>query len=624
LKSQIEAQTKLLFQSFSLDGSEAPLLAKLKDRVKTSEDLAKNLEKLKSVSELYAEVQKELVGEQDLVGKAFLKATQAGETYFDTLSEGKKDKNVKERQELITKGLDNYRKKLEEVRLEFGDNFSPEQLLQLSNLQLTYESLSNSLSKFIQIKPTFDTEIWEKQIVDFALATGQILTDPFKRSEKEINKAKAKALLSVQNSEKEFINAFVAFELKANEQTVKTLEKQKDGKELVAKLTKDIEAQGKIAFEALQKQGIEILKFEDGVRTTNAELIKLNKTLRETREDAKEGFIVANAEEIAKQYDTVFIPLVLRKEEELAALQDKIRTKNFEKDEKYNDAILLLETELINQGIDITQMSYETKLGLLEKFLSKSVEKQKNADDEQKENLEKNLKNISDYIQQFSSFVGEVGSLVQQSLSFQLEQLEKNAKLAQEQVIGDTEEANKKRLELEEQYQVQRAALEKKATVKALQIQLVQAIADGAAATIQGFIDGGPPLAIVAGALAAFQVGIIAKQLNAAQSMAGGGLIFGPTHENGGVYAGGGINVEGGESVINKVSTVQYGSLLSSINQMGGGKPIINNAQNGLMEERLLQAIAKTNNQPIRAYVLNSEITSGQAINRRLSELATL
>jgi hypothetical protein len=36
--------------------------------------------------------------------------------------------------------------------------------------------------------------------------------------------------------------------------------------------------------------------------------------------------------------------------------------------------------------------------------------------------------------------------LVQQSLSFQLEQLEKNAKLAQEQVIGDTEEANKKRL----------------------------------------------------------------------------------------------------------------------------------------------------------------------------------
>ena len=78
------------------------------------------------------------------------------------------------------------------------------------------------------------------------------------------------------------------------------------------------------------------------------------------------------------------------------------------------------------------------------------------------------------------------------------------------------------------------------------------------------------------------------------------------------------------ESVINKQSTVQYGSLLSSINQMGGGKAIVNSQQNGLMEERLLQAFAKTKSEPIRAYVMNSEITNGQAINRRLSELATV
>ena len=101
-------------------------------------------------------------------------------------------------------------------------------------------------------------------------------------------------------------------------------------------------------------------------------------------------------------------------------------------------------------------------------------------------------------------------------------------------------------------------------------------------------------------------------------------MILGPSHENGGVMVGGGYNLEGGESVINKVSTVQYGNLLSSINQMGGGRAITNSAQNGLMEERLMQAIAKTRNEPIRAYVLNSEITNGQAINKRLSELASL
>jgi len=100
---------------------------------------------------------------------------------------------------------------------------------------------------------------------------------------------------------------------------------------------------------------------------------------------------------------------------------------------------------------------------------------------------------------------------------------------------------------------------------------------------------------------------------------------MGPSHEQGGIsFANGGVNLEGGESVINKVSSLNYGGLLSSINQMGGGAPLVNNPSNSLSEERLIQAIAKTKQEPIRAYVMNSEITSGQAINRRLDELATI
>jgi len=107
--------------------------------------------------------------------------------------------------------------------------------------------------------------------------------------------------------------------------------------------------------------------------------------------------------------------------------------------------------------------------------------------------------------------------------------------------------------------------------------------------------------------------------------MGAGGMVIGPSHENGGVsFASGGVNLEGGESVINKMSSLNYGNLLSQINQSGGGSPIVNNASNSLMEERLIQAIAKTKNEPIRAYVMNSEITNGQAINRRLDELATI
>jgi hypothetical protein len=280
----------------------------------------------------------------------------------------------------------------------------------------------------------------------------------------------------------------------------------------------------------------------------------------------------------------------------------------------------------------------------------------------------------------FSSFVGEASSLYQQKISFELAQLEKSSKETLEQVVGDTEEANTKRLELTKQYETQKAALEKQALIKSLQAQKVQAISALALALLQTYKDFGftPPGFIAAGigtALAGYQIALIQDQintaqslaggglisiqdqqntvqsvagggliliqdqinasqsfagggliplLNTAQSMAGGGLIFGLPHEMGGVNAAGGINLEGGESVINKVSTVKYQSLLSNVNQMGGGKPIINNAQNGLMEERLLQAIAKTNNEPIRAYVLNSDITSGQALNKRLSQLATI
>jgi hypothetical protein len=167
--------------------------------------------------------------------------------------------------------------------------------------------------------------------------------------------------------------------------------------------------------------------------------------------------------------------------------------------------------------------------------------------------------------------------------------------------------------------------------IKSLQFQLVQAIVDTAQAVTANLEV--PPLAIAVGILGAIQVALIGQQLNAAQALAGGGrirmgaggMVMGPSHENGGVsFASGGVNLEGGESVINRQSSMNYGGLLSSINQMGGGQPLVNNPSNSLSEERLVQAIAKSRQEPIRAYVMNSEITNGQAINRRLEQLSTI
>lgn len=54
-----------------------------------------------------------------------------------------------------------------------------------------------------------------------------------------------------------------------------------------------------------------------------------------------------------------------------------------------------------------------------------------------------------------------------------------------------------------------------------------------------------------------------------------GGMVYGPSHKNGGVkYNVGGrvVELEGGEAVINKKSTEMYKPILSAINQVGGGE----------------------------------------------------
>ena len=294
------------------------------------------------------------------------------------------------------------------------------------------------------------------------------------------------------------------------------------------------------------------------------------------------------------------------------------------------EQLVSLEQQLAIKGIDITKLTEEEKLKILKAYLDKQKQEKDAAADEDKKRGILTAQDIANTLQKFSQLVGQTASLVAQSYSFQLKQLDDASKAALEQVVGDTEQANQKRIELEKQYQLQKAEIEKRALIKSLQFQLVQAIVDTAQAVASNLEI--PPLAIAIGVLGAAQVGLIAQQLAYAQSLASGGrikmgaggMVMGPSHEYGGVSFAGGINLEGGESVINRQSSLNYAGLLSQINQSGGGQPLVNNASNSLMEERLIQAISRANQEPIRAYVLNSEITSGQAINRRLNELATL
>ena len=240
------------------------------------------------------------------------------------------------------------------------------------------------------------------------------------------------------------------------------------------------------------------------------------------------------------------------------------------------------------------------------------------------------IKKVQTDIEAFQGVLTSLSQYTTDYYNFQLTALEKRNEKIQKTIIGDTKQAADLRLETEKQYQLEKEKLEKQAAKRTLQITLAQAIANTAAALIKVTEQTGVFATLAAGIVAginAKQIFLIQSQIAALDSYqrggivkAAGGLITGPSHEFGGVMLGNGVNAEGGESIINRQSTIKYGSLLSQINQSGGGKPLVNNFD----DSRIVEALAKQKSEPIRAYVIEQDISSKQAVSRRLQELSRI
>ena len=616
LLTELEVNSKLVVQNINLTDVDNKILESLEKKVEAAKTYANELDRLKSFSQLYKEELNDLNPVQDSLGDIFTYVKGTGENLIDSL-DGLVYSAAQSKEALqdFDDGIQILKQGLSEddqqLLLDFASNYK--------ELFTTFQMLQQFSGKPLGFK----IDDFQKVVTDLNLLSGKITEDPYNRSKEEIVLAKITAQERAQILKNQFVYEYTLY-LEAQEKkkglTDKEIQEAKKTTIQIAAAT----------FDSLTGIGDGLLKFEQGVVVTSEKIIELNKQLQALAPAARAGFITQNADEIAKQYD-LLVPLIENEEQALADIQIEIAKKTFDDKKKYQEAILKLQADLLAQGIDIESLTYEQKLVLLEKFLGKSVAATTKAADDTKKATKTTIDAISEGLQQFSMLVGRTASLVAQSYAFQLSQLEKTSKEALSQVTGDTEEANKKRLELESQYQKEKAQIEKAALIKSLQFQLVQAIVDTAQAVTANLEV--PPLAIAVGILGAIQVALIGQQLAAAQSLAGGGrirmgaggIVMGPSHEEGGVsFASGGVNLEGGESVINRQSSMNYGGLLSSINQMGGGQPLVNNPSNSLSEERLVQAIAKSRQEPIRAYVMNSEITNGQAINRRLEELSTI
>ena len=423
--------------------------------------------------------------------------------------------------------------------------------------------------------------------------------------------------------ERDFISQFVSEQIKG---FTGNAEQTKLQREILAQ-------QANVVFDNLIQNGKELNKvttFIEGYTKRIDEVSKSNAKLAKSTEVVN-GFIRENTELLVNSFDLP-IKSIEETKVKIGELQNDIATQRFDDTKKFADDILQLEKILKDEGIDITKASYEEKLKLLKLFLEKEVNAVQDAENRKKKKQQDTISAITESIQAFQSVLNSLAQTTSQYYAFQLDLLAKNSEEIQKKIVGDSEEAVQLRLEQEQIYNEKKKQLEKQSAVTALRISLAQSIANVAESITRAFTAGPVIGQIAAGIIAGIgvaQTALIGAQLSQIQSLqrggiikGQGGLVVGPSHEYGGVkFQGGGIELEGGEAVINRQSAVRYGSLLSSVNQLGGGRPLVSN---NFDDSRIVEAISKQRSEPIRAYVVEQDITSKQGVTRRLEQLSQI
>lgn len=172
--------------------------------------------------------------------------------------------------------------------------------------------------------------------------------------------------------------------------------------------------------------------------------------------------------------------------------------------------------------------------------------------------------------------------LLQDQLDAELNQVGDNqeAQAALREVYADRQEVLDAQLEQKQQENAKKRFKMEKAN------SIVQAIINGALAMTKVAAETGPAVFVFSpliAALTAAQVATISAQqfvgelggiIPKLDKFAKGGMVYGPSHAQGGVkFNAGGrvVELEGGEAVINKRSTAMFRPQLSAMNEAGGG-----------------------------------------------------
>lgn len=200
-------------------------------------------------------------------------------------------------------------------------------------------------------------------------------------------------------------------------------------------------------------------------------------------------------------------------------------------------------------------------------MLEFAIEEAENALEEAEEMHDEAVEKVS----QSKDRLTQLNEDMKNSSGAQLEQYKQQ--MADEMLLLQQREQEERRLQKEKEKREKELEKQKKKQRKLeLQQQLIQAIVSGALAVVNGlatqpFMPVGIAMGALAGVATAIQIATITKQLS---KLADGGLLSGRSHAQGGIPVGStGIEVEGGEYVVNKRSTAKYLPLLQQINEEG-------------------------------------------------------
>jgi hypothetical protein len=468
----------------------------------------------------------------------------------------------------------------------------------------------------------------EQVIIDAALAREITDFNPFLgRTPERIAEAKLEAEKNLEEARKLFVKdydlrirdteALAQFQKKY---ATLTLEQQ-------TAISEKLAALGNAEFDRLVEYGFELIKIQNDVRDGTRQIDELNQKILKESGAARTGIILQNRKIIAQNYKLESDSIIASREK-LQAVEEQINLRRFDKEKQFAGDITILNDQLKDKIVGFSELTYEQKLVILKEYLEAEVTATETAEEKKQAAQQKTIDKILEGIQTFQAALQAVQQTVSDYYNFQFEQLDKRNKRIQDSIVGESERANQLRLEADKAYTAEREKLEKRQAKVALRLTLAQTIANVAQAVAQNL--GNPILAGIIAAAGVGQIAIISQQIAAVDSYkrggrirkGQGGLVTGPSHEEGGVkFQGGGIELEGNEAVINRVSTLRYADILSSINVSGGGKPII---MSNFDDSRLIEAIAKQRQTPIRAYVVESDITQAQTINKRLELLSQI